>query len=561
MVTSRSYRTYPYTNKVDSPLAFFARYDTDQFYIMTDTDSSFCSIHQALEGDGGKPAVVANGNAIDAGACLAISWEAKMHGVKRGLALTQAKLICPNLTVYTSCLPLYELYAKATDEVFSWILSPNDTYRASNDEVTISVHRNRYPYWHDFLQVLSLGESAIREHTHMDFKVHYRESQLPYIQSLSPFFQGLLASAHLLRQSAATLLGIPISVTIAPTISLAKSLMRCAKPSTLHGQKCWRTRFPGIAFPVNREDAIMALRPMKLTDLCGIGITGIRLNKYGIKTVQQVQDTLDPDSIRALVQNLHQAKVIWSLCHGRDDTLPGYLSAIRDRKPPPNLSIGKGHTLYGAPQSITQVWQLISESCHEIGVKLLNYGACVKEIFLAYSGYNSESPHGRVSTRVDRIGLKYPVEVFKILHDDPRCHQLTTAMLPYIRRVQVSVECRHQQALPLFQDEHPEKQYHVMQAIREKLGVDDIIGLGYELRSGRIPTYTPKRSSEILRARSLLKKNALAYQLCGSPPIPPGAGKESRLIQDIEWARTAPPPVLGNTAKKINQDYYANDWG
>ena len=68
----------------------------DRCFIYCDTNASFVSVHQYLEGGVNKPCVVANGNVSgsgDAGSCLAISYEARGRGLTRGSSLIHAKKI------------------------------------------------------------------------------------------------------------------------------------------------------------------------------------------------------------------------------------------------------------------------------------------------------------------------------------------------------------------------------------------------------------------------------------------------------------------------------------
>ena len=52
----------------------------------------------------------------------------------------------------------------------------------------------------------------------------------------------------------------------------------------------------------------------------------------GFRTAGQIQDFCGLGDTIKLAHNKHFGEVLWYSVHGRDDVLPGYLSAIRDRK-------------------------------------------------------------------------------------------------------------------------------------------------------------------------------------------------------------------------------------
>lgn len=473
---------------------------------MSDTDSSFCSIHQALDGTRGLPAVVANGNGKDAGACLAVSFEAKVLGVKRGSSLWAAKKICPDLIVYESCLPLYDEYAEIFDRMMAILLHPRDCFRASTDEVAIWIERDAYPMWKDFDTTLRLGQDNLRNEglqvrLSLDSRQRERARNMPF------FEQGLFAFALLFRECADQLLGLPVSIALAPSLSLAKSLILFAKPVHRKDGKYWRVKEPGIAFPESREQARQALRKLELQDLCGLLTTARRLSAAGIRTVADVQDRCSPERLRQICRNVHQAKVAWHLCHGRDEVLPGYLAAVRDRKPPPYKNIGKGHTLYQAPQSPDAVWQLIAESCREIGEKVVARKLRVRELFLSCSGYRPDSPRGGVQAELHDAAPRYPRELYQQLRRDTKCHELIRCLLPEIRRIQVYAGCCAMDILPIFQNAGEEKLFRLLREVRRRLQNPDALLCGYEIQAKRPETYTRRRLPENSRASDLLGKN------------------------------------------------------
>ena len=313
----------------------FIRYREDRdFYIYCDTNASYASIHQFLEDAIGQPVVVANGNAgdrADAGACLAISYEARARGISRGMSLRAAKKICPGLRVFESCLPLYEFYAEIFDHVLAWIVHPEDAYRGSCDEVAIRVRAGRYP-WKSFAETIAAGCSAVSSATKTNFSIDISTEQLQEIKAMIPFYQVLIAIAYLCRDMLRGVIGIPISIGIAPSIALAKTLLEYAKPIVSGGVKHYQTFHDAICFPLSAHESAELLRPMKVKKLCGVQEIADRLEGYGIRRIGDVQDLCDIPRLYLMTKNKHLSHVVWYMCHGRDDILSGYLAAIRDRK-------------------------------------------------------------------------------------------------------------------------------------------------------------------------------------------------------------------------------------
>ncbi|MBF0245030.1 MAG: hypothetical protein HQL31_07130 [Planctomycetes bacterium] len=168
-------------------------------------------------------------------------------------------------------------------------------------------------------------------------------------------------------------------------------------------------------------------------------------------------------------------------------------------------SIGKGHTLYAAPGSAEEVWRLISESCFEIGSKLLSQGSYAHELTLSLSGYRPEDEGGMVSFRPHGFP-RYPKELFQTLHDQPEVALLIGGLLEEIRRLQVQVNCR-EYTPPLFEEEESKtkRDHRLLESIRSKFKKISVIGSAWEVCPSRLSTYTPRRSDEVHRALDLLK--------------------------------------------------------
>jgi nucleotidyltransferase/DNA polymerase involved in DNA repair len=302
-------------------------------YIYFDTNASFVSVHQYLEDGQGRPAVVANGNVsqgADAGACLAISYEARSRGIQRGASLLQAKKMIPDLKVYESCLPLYDMYAKIVDHILEWIVPKEMCIRGSCDEVVLAYKLRRLPY-HNFRSTLQQVGNFAQEQSGLELQMLMDPERLAHIESLSGPLQVIYGICYLIRNLLYQILGLPLSIAVAPSICLSKALIDHAKPQWLNGQRVYRTPHDAISFPFNALEANTIFRNRRLTDLCGIKTIAKRMMNVGFHTVGDVQDHCGLDLVLQITQNKHLGKVLWYSCHGRDDVLPGYLEALRSR--------------------------------------------------------------------------------------------------------------------------------------------------------------------------------------------------------------------------------------
>ena len=302
-----------------------------EVYLFCDTNASYASIHQYLEGDVGKPCVVANGNSTTAGSCLAISYEARGLGLMRGSSLVQAKKMCRGLVVYESCLPLYEIYSDLYDMVLEWIVPKSFCYRGSCDEVIIEYEANKFPF-RSFQDVIKSGTRYIKEMSGLDVEVRVTKDQMVDILKRSRVIQVIYGVAYLIRDSLKKIIGLPISMGVAPSVSLSKALIDHAKPKIIGGKRIYKTLHDAIFFPQSPEEANKVLRKRPLGDICGVKKVAKRMMENGIYHVSQVQDQCGLDRAIRLAQNKHLGEVLWYSAHGRDDVLPAYLSAIKYRK-------------------------------------------------------------------------------------------------------------------------------------------------------------------------------------------------------------------------------------
>lgn len=321
--------------KLDWRESFINYEKSDYFYIYTDINASYCSIHQYLENGRGKPCVVANGNASglgNSGACLAISYEARAKGIQRGCSLRRAKNMVKNLTVYESCLPLYEVYADLFDTILECIIPSSMFYRGSCDEVVIKFDTKKI-YIRKFSVMIRATSDFLKHEFGLKLELKIKPDQIDVIEKAPILSQSIYAICYLVRDCMEQFLGIPLSVGVAPSISLAKSLIEFSKPKLVGGRRVYRTFHDAICFPETAKDANGLFREMSLADLCGIREIAFRLKEQvGIVRVGQFQDYMSLERSIKITRNLHLGRVCWYMCHGRDDVLSGYLAAIRDEK-------------------------------------------------------------------------------------------------------------------------------------------------------------------------------------------------------------------------------------
>ncbi|MBF0245031.1 MAG: hypothetical protein HQL31_07135, partial [Planctomycetes bacterium] len=257
---------------------------------------------------------------------------AKTQGLRRGQSLMSAKKLIPDLVVYESCLPLYEIYGDIFDHLLhSFIVAPEDCYRASCDEVVVTLRKGKYAFWKSFSHVTRSALASVEEQLRRRLRVRITREQEEDIERLDAFRQGLYATAYLIREVMGRILGLPLSIGIGPSIFLAKTLIDEAKPYLDKGQRRHRTLHPGICFPQDAKEANRHLRNRRLADLCGVNQMAKKLARSSVYTVGDIQDHCTPERLGRLTGNPFFARMLWSMAHGRDDELPGYLKAIRDR--------------------------------------------------------------------------------------------------------------------------------------------------------------------------------------------------------------------------------------
>ena len=129
---------------------------------------------------------------------------------------------------------------------------------------------------------------------------------------------------------------------------------------------------------------------------------------------------------------------------------------------------GKGHTLYEdqLPEHPEDIWLLVAESCYEISRTLLAEGSYANSISFSVSGYDRHSARGGFNLTPEGH-LRYPMELYRTLWDEPRSHSLITTLLGEIRRLLVRVECRPW-VVPLFHEEgKTAKTFSLLETVRK----------------------------------------------------------------------------------------------
>lgn len=214
-------------------------------FALVDVDSCFAAcervFHPELEG---RPIVVLSNND---GCVIARSTEAKALGVEMGVPWFKFRDWAAHHGV-TARSSNYELYGSMSARLMALLrmLSPT-------------------------VEVYSIDEAFIR------------------IQTADP--AGLVEAARAIRTKVRHDLGLPVSIGVAPTKTLAKLASHGAKHSpTLAGVAVWD------AYPSDRQTAILDATPVG--DLWGIGRRmAVHLAGLGIDTAAQLRDT-DPKSMR-----------------------------------------------------------------------------------------------------------------------------------------------------------------------------------------------------------------------------------------------------------------------
>jgi DNA polymerase IV len=198
-----------------------------------DMDAFYASVEQrddpALRG---KPVVV--GGAGGRGVVAAASYEARRFGVRSAMPMVRARRLCPDLVIAPA---RFDRYGEVSRQVMEILTS-----------------------YTPLVEPLSLDEAFL------DVAGSVRLfGPPPHI-------------GESIRSDVRTQLGLPCSVGVAPTKSVAKLLSAKAKPD---GLLHWRV-----------DEVAERLRPLPVSDLWGAGPKTVeRLEAYGFRTVGQLADT------------------------------------------------------------------------------------------------------------------------------------------------------------------------------------------------------------------------------------------------------------------------------
>ena len=207
-----------------------------------DMDAFYASVEQHDDPTlVGRP--VAVGSPTGRGVVAAASYEARAFGVRSAMPMVRARRLCPDLVVVR---PRFERYHEVSDGL-------------------MRILRDVTP----LVEPLSLDEAFLD------------------VAGAVRIFGEPPAIAARVRERVREELGLPCSVGVGPTKSVAKLLSGLAKPD---GLLHWRA-----------EEVVARLRPLPVSSLWGSGPrTTERLVEHGIRTVGDVADT-DVRLLRRLV--------------------------------------------------------------------------------------------------------------------------------------------------------------------------------------------------------------------------------------------------------------------
>jgi DNA polymerase-4 len=219
-----------------------------------DADSFYASVEQRDDATlRGRPVLVG------ASVVLAASYEAKAHGIRTPMGVTQARRLCPQAIVVSPRMDAYSAASKAMFEVFS------DTT--------------------PFVEGLSIDEAFL------DVGGLRRVSGTP------------TEIAVCLRGEVRERVGLPVTVGVARTKFLAKVASRVAKPDGL------------LVVPTDRE--LEFLHPLPIELLWGVGpVTARKLRDRSINTVAEVARLGEASLVRMLGRAA--GRHIHALAHNRD---------------------------------------------------------------------------------------------------------------------------------------------------------------------------------------------------------------------------------------------------
>lgn len=203
-----------------------------------DVDSYFASVEQRLD-----PALRGRAVIVGAGVVMAASYEAKAYGVKGGMSGATARRLCPAAVVVE---PHFDAYVAASRELF-------ELFRRMSPTV----------------EGLSLEEAFL---------------DVAGLERISGPPEWIAAR---LRRDVREQLGLPISVGVARSRTLAKMASRAAKPDGL------------LVVPAGGEREF--LHPLPVEAIWGVGAaTAQRIHRLGVRTVGDLAAIPEASLIAAL---------------------------------------------------------------------------------------------------------------------------------------------------------------------------------------------------------------------------------------------------------------------
>lgn len=235
----------PAMNSPDLTLPGILHADLDAFYaaVAVKEDPSLS----------GKPV------AVGSGVVLSCTYEAKDYGVRGGMPVREARLLCPNLILVDGTFGAYTEYSKSVFKIF--------------ESYTPVVER------------LSIDEAFMD----VTGSVHLFGSPADIARSI--------------RSDVKNETGLAVSVGATPRKYLSKIASQVAKPDGL--------------IVVNPGDELAFLHPLPVGYLWGVGpVTKRKLHEIGIRTIGDIAAT-PQDSLVAMLGSAH-ASHLFALSHNRD---------------------------------------------------------------------------------------------------------------------------------------------------------------------------------------------------------------------------------------------------
>ncbi len=309
-------------------ICFGFRYSDFGFIIMTiyeidwprailhlDANAFFASVFQAVNPKlKGKPVVVG----AERGIATAISYEARKFGVTRGMRMFEIKNLCPQCIIMEGD---YELFALFSSRMFSILRQ----YTPVVDEYSVD------ECFGDLLELYKFKDENY--------------------QQIGARIQNQVQNE----------LGIPVSIGISVTKTLAKLASESKKPSGLT--------------VVSMVDRDVFLKTIPVEDVWGIGpATTTLLKRHGIKTAHSLASIRSPSSLpKGRLLNKNHLEIIQEL--NGNLVYPLNPNAKTDYK-----SMSSVRTFHPPTNDRQELWSRLRENIEDVFAKARNYNYKVKRI-------------------------------------------------------------------------------------------------------------------------------------------------------------------------------------